>query len=57
MEQSAATTGLSDHDGRACPWCGSRQTEQIGEWGPQLLTEQWICLACRTPFERIRREP
>lgn len=45
---------MSD-DGRACPWCGSTDTERIGEWGPQLLTEQWMCHACRTPFERIRR--
>ena len=42
-------------DGRTCPWCGSRETERIGEWGPQLLTEQWMCDGCRTPFERIRR--
>lgn len=47
---------MSSDDGRACPWCGSRETERIGEWGPQLLTEQWICRSCRTPFERIRRE-
>jgi ring-1,2-phenylacetyl-CoA epoxidase subunit PaaD len=57
MEQPAATSRLSPDDGRTCPWCGSRDTERIGEWGPQLLTEQWRCRACRTPFERIRREP
>jgi hypothetical protein len=60
MEQPAATPGLSGRvsdDGRTCPWCGSADTEQIGEWGPQLLTEQWMCRACRTPFERIRRDP
>jgi hypothetical protein len=44
-----------DDDGRTCPWCGSRATERIGEWGPQLLTEQWMCRDCRTPYERIRR--
>jgi len=57
MEQPAAAAGVNPDDGRTCPWCGSRETEQIGEWGPQLLTEQWICRACRTPFERIRRDP
>ena len=57
MEQSAEASGLKPEDGRTCPWCGSRETERIGAWGPQLLTEQWFCRACRTPFERIRREP
>ena len=48
---------MNSDDGRACPWCESRDTERIGEWGPQLLTEQWVCRNCRTPFERIRRDP
>jgi hypothetical protein len=60
MERPAAPAGVSPDegagdDGRTCPWCGSRETERIGEWGPQLLTEQWMCDGCRTPFERIRR--
>lgn len=38
-----------------CTWCGSDQVERIGEWGPQLLTEQYVCLSCRSPFEWIRR--
>jgi hypothetical protein len=38
-----------------CPWCDSGRVEQLGEWGPQLLTEQWMCLDCRSPFEWIRR--
>jgi DNA-directed RNA polymerase subunit RPC12/RpoP len=61
MERPTTPAGLTpahpdpDDDGRRCPWCGSRATERIGEWGPQLLTEQYICLTCRSPFERIRR--
>ena len=47
---------MSEDDGRTCPWCGSSDTERIGEWGPQLLTEQWMCRACHTPYERIRRD-
>ncbi len=39
----------------SCPWCGSDDVERIGEWGPQLLTEQYMCLSCRSPFEWIRR--
>jgi DNA-directed RNA polymerase subunit RPC12/RpoP len=38
-----------------CPWCGSHDVERIGEWGPQLLTQQYFCLSCRSPFEWIRR--
>ena len=56
MEQPAAPAQVTPDDGRGCPWCGSRDTERIGEWGPQLLTEQWMCRACHTPFERIRRD-
>jgi hypothetical protein len=55
VERPAATPRVSEDDGRTCPWCGSRDTERIGEWGPQLLTEQWTCRSCRTPYERIRR--
>jgi hypothetical protein len=57
VERPAAAPRVSadDDDGRTCPWCGSRATERIGEWGPQLLTEQWMCRDCRTPYERIRR--
>jgi hypothetical protein len=38
-----------------CPWCESERVERIGEWGPALLTEQYLCLDCRSPFEWIRR--
>jgi hypothetical protein len=61
MERPATPAGLTPaeaeaaEDGRSCPWCGSALTKRIGEWGPQLLTEQFMCLECHTPFERIRR--
>ena len=38
-----------------CPWCGSREVERVGEVGPTTMTSQWICIACHSPFERIRR--
>jgi hypothetical protein len=44
-----------DDDGLTCPWCGLRDTERIADWGPSLLTEQFICRSCHSPFERIRR--
>jgi ring-1,2-phenylacetyl-CoA epoxidase subunit PaaD len=38
-----------------CPWCGSDRVELVGEVGPTPATSQWICNACASPFERIRR--
>jgi hypothetical protein len=38
-----------------CIWCGSQDVERIGEFGPGLMTEQWFCRTCRTPFEQIRK--
>ncbi len=38
-----------------CPWCGSLQVERVGAFGPQLISEQYMCLACWSPFERIRK--
>jgi transposase-like protein len=38
-----------------CPWCGSDEVERVGEVGPTVMTSQWICTACKSPFERIRR--
>ncbi len=38
-----------------CPWCDSDQVEQVGMVGPTVMTSSWICAACHTPFERIRR--
>jgi ring-1,2-phenylacetyl-CoA epoxidase subunit PaaD len=49
MEPPATPPGVT------CPWCGSAEVERVGEVGPTVMTSQWICRACRTPFERIRR--
>ena len=37
-----------------CPYCGSTDTEPFSLFGQQLLTMQYYCNACRTPFERIK---
>jgi ring-1,2-phenylacetyl-CoA epoxidase subunit PaaD len=37
-----------------CPFCGSRDTSLLSLFGQQLLTVQYYCHACRTPFERVR---
>jgi hypothetical protein len=52
MEPTPATPG--DDDGLTCPWCGSRDVEQIGAYGSLLMTSQWFCGACGSPFERVR---
>ena len=37
-----------------CPYCGSGDTEIIAAFGQQLLTAQYYCNTCRTPFERVK---
>ena len=37
-----------------CPFCGSLQTELSSSFGTQLLTAQYYCRACATPFARVR---
>lgn len=37
-----------------CPYCGSTHTEPYSLFGQQLLTVQYYCNTCHTPFERIK---
>jgi DNA-directed RNA polymerase subunit RPC12/RpoP len=37
-----------------CPYCSSNDTELFSLFGQQLLTVQYYCNACHTPFERIK---
>jgi ring-1,2-phenylacetyl-CoA epoxidase subunit PaaD len=37
-----------------CPFCSSTETELASLFGQQLLTVQYYCRACHTPFERIK---
>ena len=39
-----------------CPFCGSAETEFFSLFGSQLLTAQYYCRACHTPFERVKDE-
>src|SRR5262245_5974961 len=39
----------------SCPWCESTRVERVGVIGSHLMVSQYICLACRSPFEVIRR--
>ncbi|HEU5349749.1 MAG TPA: hypothetical protein VFU63_14145 [Ktedonobacterales bacterium] len=40
----------------ACPFCGSSDVELLALFGSQLLTDQYYCRACRTPFEHLRAD-
>ena len=57
MEQSGAPAygDSGDDESLRCLWCGSANVERLGEFGPGLLTEQWMCLDCHSPFEWIRQ--
>jgi DNA-directed RNA polymerase subunit RPC12/RpoP len=37
-----------------CPYCGSTNTELFSLFGQQLLTVQYYCNTCHTPFEHIK---
>ena len=37
-----------------CPYCLSYNTEFFALFGQQLLTVQYYCNSCNTPFERIK---
>ena len=50
---SAAASGQEEV---ACPFCGSADVELLALFGSQLLTDQYYCRACRTPFEHLRAD-
>ena len=37
-----------------CPWCGSGDVNEIAPYASLLMTSQWFCESCGSPFERIR---
>ena len=39
-----------------CPFCGSTETEVFSLFGSQLITAQYYCRACHTPFEQVKNE-
>jgi rubredoxin len=38
----------------ACPFCGAQKAERVGQWGGQIITSQWRCVACGSYFEAVR---
>jgi Zn finger protein HypA/HybF involved in hydrogenase expression len=49
-----AASKSAPHVDIACPYCGSIQTELFSLFGQQLLTVQFYCNTCHTPFERVK---
>jgi DNA-directed RNA polymerase subunit RPC12/RpoP len=39
-----------------CPYCGSKDTRRTSEFGPFHMTEQYHCIACKSPFSLLRWE-
>ncbi|HLJ66494.1 MAG TPA: hypothetical protein VKX16_03940 [Chloroflexota bacterium] len=44
----------SEEASARCPFCGSGDTEVLSMFGQQLLTVQYYCRVCRTPFEAVK---
>jgi hypothetical protein len=42
------------HKQIVCPFCRSTDTEFLSLFGQQLLTIQFYCNACHTPFEGVK---
>lgn len=40
----------------SCPFCGSADVELLSLFGSQLLTDQYYCRTCHTPFEHLRTD-
>jgi transposase-like protein len=40
----------------ACPFCNAESAERVAQWGGQIITSQWRCLACGSYFEAVREE-
>ncbi len=58
--QMQASTGdnTAEHDGAniivRCPYCRAQDVELLALFGAQLLTDQYYCNVCHTPFEHVR---
>ena len=49
-----ASEGFQQAGKVRCPYCSSRETELSALFGQQLLTMQYYCHTCHTPFEYIK---
>ncbi len=54
-EEQEQPSGVSE-PAVSCPFCGSVEVELLALFGSQLLTDQYYCRACHTPFEHLRAD-
>jgi transposase-like protein len=40
----------------ACPFCSAPSVELVSQWGGQIITSQWRCIACGSYFEALRED-
>ena len=40
----------------ACPFCDATTVQRVGQWGGQIITAQWRCMACGSYFEALRED-
>lgn len=52
MERHSETTSVPVDV--TCPYCGSQDTELFSLFGQQLLTVEYYCNSCHTPFEHVK---
>ena len=53
MEYNSNESTAQEHR-VTCPYCGSQNTELFSLFGQQLLTIQYYCNECHTPFETVK---
>lgn len=52
----AARDGGTPAPAVICPFCHASGAEPMAMFGAQLLTDQYYCPACHTPFEHLREQ-
>jgi formate dehydrogenase maturation protein FdhE len=54
QQPSKAAQKVEEVAAVSCPFCGSTAVEPLSLFGQQLLTVQYYCNGCRTPFEAVK---
>jgi hypothetical protein len=54
MQKAKGKKQKANSSGVACPFCGSKETQQETDFGTTLAYAQFYCRQCRTPFEWIK---
>ncbi len=54
MQKEKSKKQTANGSSVACPFCGSKETQQETDFGTTLAYAQFYCRQCRTPFEWIK---